>query len=320
MDLARLRTLRELAVRGTMAAVAEALLVSPSAVSQQIALLEGEMGTALVERRGRGVVLTLAGARLAEHAGAVIAILEEARTDLAAMRREVAGELRVAAFPSVAASLIPHAIRSASARYPALRISFEELEPAEGLAALRAWQADIAIVDDLTTAGPADGRIELAHLLDDTLHVMLPRGHPLAARPFVGLGDLRGEPFALDNASRDYAAVVVRACREAGFEPVVNGRCEGFEVVRALTAAGCSISVQPGLRATGDDAEIRFRELRPAMTRCISAAYRRGEARHPAVGAFLAALNDVVGAARREERLPTPGPPGPATAPTASGR
>lgn len=105
MDLTRLRTLRELSVRGTMAAVAEALGISPSAVSQQIALLEAELGIALVERRGRGVHLTPAGARLVLHAETVIGVIEEARTDIAELKRTVAGELRVSAFPSVAAAL-----------------------------------------------------------------------------------------------------------------------------------------------------------------------------------------------------------------------
>src|ERR1700741_2116263 len=147
MELGRLRTLRELSIRKTMAGVAEALLISPSAVSQQLAQLEGEVGVQLVERRGRGVRLTPAGVQLAAHAEQVIRILEGAKAEIAELKRVVAGELRVAAFPSVAAALIPQTISTLETDHPQLSILFEELEPAEGLAALRAWQTDAAIID-----------------------------------------------------------------------------------------------------------------------------------------------------------------------------
>jgi DNA-binding transcriptional LysR family regulator len=276
-----------------MAAVADALLISPSAVSQKIALLEAEVGIELVERRGRGVTLTPAGERLAHHAGGVIAILEEARTDLAELKRIVAGELRVAAFPSVAASLMPATIMLVAARYPALQISFVELEPADGLAALRAWQTDIAIVDDLTTLGSATSGIELIELLEDRLYVLMSRANKLSERPYLALRDLRREKFALDNSAHDYSAVIIRLCREAGFEPIINGMCHGFEVVRALSVAGCSISIQPGLRVFDGPGEVCVREIRPALTRQISAAYRAGELRNPAVKVFMTELKAV---------------------------
>jgi DNA-binding transcriptional LysR family regulator len=286
-----------------MASVANALLISPSAVSQKIALLEAEVGIELVERRGRGVSLTPAGERLAHHASSVIAILEEARTDLAELKRIVAGDLRVAAFPSVAASLIPTAIMSAAAKYPALRTSFVELEPADGFAALRAWQTDIAIVDDLTTVGVPTSGIELAYLLSDRLYVLMSRANPLSERPHLALADLREEKFALDNSAHDYSAVIVRLCGEAGFEPMVNGMCHGFEVVRALSVAGCSISIQPGLRVFDGPGDVCVREIRPAITRRISAAYRAGELRNPAVKAFMTELK-AVAETSRENRQP----------------
>lgn len=281
-----------------MASVANALLISPSAVSQQISLLEAEAGVELVERRGRGVALTPAGARLAEHAGRVVGILEEARTDLAELKRVVAGELRVAAFPSVAASLIPRTMMALQARYPALRTTFEELEPAEGLAALRAWQTDVAIVDDLTTTSvlASDG-IVTVHLLDDALFVLMSATNPLSDRPFVTYADLRDERWALDTTSNDYSAVIVQSCREAGFEPVINGNCHGFEVVRALVAAGCSISVQPGLRVRDNAGGLCVKEIRPAVVRRISVAYRRGEMRNPGVKVLVDELRVGVGGA-----------------------
>jgi DNA-binding transcriptional LysR family regulator len=294
MDFARLRTLRELSLRKTMAAVAEALLISPSAVSQQIAQLEDETGIELVERRGRGVRLTPAGQRLVDHAGRVIGILEAAKTDLAELKRTVAGELRVSAFPSAAASLIPPTIRAMAARFPDLAVIFEELEPDDSLAALRAWQTDVAIVDDLTTsAGLSEVQVEMLHLLDDHLYVMLPPDHPMAELPHVTLSDLAAERWVLDTTSATYADVIVGACRNAGFNPVINARCHSFEVVRAMVEAGCSVSINPGLRGRDYIGALRLKEIRPVITRRLFVAFRTGERRNPAVAEFVGELQAV---------------------------
>ncbi len=297
MDLSRLRTLRELSLRKTMASVATAVHISPSAVSQQIALLEQEAGVELIERRGRGVRLTPAGARLVEHASKVIGILEEAKTDLAELKRTVAGELRVAAFPSVAASLIPRTMKAMAQRFPDLNTTFEELEPMGSLAALRAWQTDVAIVDDLTTASEiSEAAVETLHLLDDSLFLLVPNDHYLAGQPYVSLADLSGEKWALDTGSSDYSGVIIGACRSAGFEPMVNGHCHGFEVVRALIETGCSISIIPGLRGRDYLGNLCLKEIRPAISRKIFVSYRRGEKRNPAIAGFIQELQAVVGA------------------------
>ncbi|WP_189052454.1 LysR family transcriptional regulator [Aliidongia dinghuensis] len=296
MDFGRLRTLRELSLRKTMSSVAEALLISPSAVSQQIALLEDEVGISLVERRGRGVRLTPAGERLVEHAGKVIGIIEEAKTDLAELKRTVAGELRVSAFPSVAASLIPRTMKALADRFPDLVTTFDELEPMDSLAALRAWRIDVAIVDDLSTAsGFPEGTVEMHHLLDDSLFVLLPLDHRFSGDDTVSLGELSGEKWALDTSSSTYTGVIVGACRDAGFDPTINGHCHGFEVVRALIAAGCSISIIPGLRGRDYIGDLCMKEIRPRIVRGIFLAYRRGEKRNPAIAAFISELEKVVG-------------------------
>jgi DNA-binding transcriptional LysR family regulator len=249
MDIARLRTLRELSLRQTMAAVAEALRISPSAVSQQIALLESEAGLRLIERRGRRVRLTQAGQRLVAHAERVIAVLEDAKTELAELKQAVTGELRVAAFSSVAAALIPQAMKALERRHPQLTIVLEEMEPVDSLAALRAWQADVALVDDLTVpASVAEPNIERIPILDDLLYAVLPNAHPLAARAKVAIADLRDERWAMDTAFNTYSDVIIRACQAAGFDPVVNGKCGGFEVVQPLIEQGCSVAILPGLR------------------------------------------------------------------------
>jgi DNA-binding transcriptional LysR family regulator len=291
MDLARLRALRELSVRKTMAAVAEVLLISPSAVSQQLALLEDEVGIALIERRGRGVSLTLAGQMLVERAERIIVELESARADIAELKQVIGGELRVAAFPSVAAAMIPATIRELMRLHPHLTIQFDEMEPAESLPALRSWQTDVAIIDDLNVApGALDPNVETIPLAEDVFNVMVSRDHPLGQRPTVMLQDLKDERWAIDTASSAYTRMLTEACQAAGFTPQIVARCKGFEVTIALIRQGCGIAMLPGLRASYDLEDVWVCKVVPEIRRKISLAFRRGEKRSPALQAFIAQI------------------------------
>lgn len=308
VDFSRLRTFRELAKRGTMAAVAEALHVSPSAVSQQITQLEGEVGLPLTERRGRGVSLTPAGERLAVQAEKIFALIEETRTDLAAMQAEVAGELRIAAFPSVAVSLVPGVMRDLSIVHPRLQVTLDVMEPDVALSALRSWQVDAAVIDSFAApSGSAADSVDTTHVFDDELYAVLPDDHPLCARDTLTLGDIAGESWALDTASSAYFSAIMAECKRQGFEPVVNGYCNGFEVVTAMIEAGISISVMPGLLVRSFPGNFRFRRIEPRIGRSIGVAVRRGEGRKPAIAALLSALTSAgaVRAARGDLRHPS---------------
>lgn len=295
LDIARLRTLRELAGRHTMAAVADALFLTPSAVSQQIAQLEEEAGVALVERQGRGVRLTPAGELLVAHADRVFAELDRAKAEIAAIRQEISGTLRVAAFPTVGSWLLPAAIQLSKQRHPYLRVVLEEMEPAEGLAAVRARRCDMAFVDDLSAAAAAgETGTEKVPLIDDALYVLLPGNHSLAGKPVLSLQELQDEEWALDSARSGFADFVVGLCRRAGYEPRVNAHCRGFEILAAMVAEGCSIAIVAGLRLRYPVRGVTAVKLRPQIKRRISAAYRIGEREHPAIRAFLDALNDTV--------------------------
>ncbi|WP_072392465.1 LysR family transcriptional regulator [Hyphomicrobium sp. CS1BSMeth3] len=287
MDFVRLRTLRELSLRTTMAAVADALHLSPSAVSQQIAQLEDELQVELVERRGRGVLLTAAGKRLVAHVERITAVIEEAKTEMAQMRSVVAGELRVAAFPSVATVSIPKTIQLLERQHPHLVVVFSELEPIDGLAALRSWQVDLAVIDDLTLRGvlPVAG-IETQKLGIDQLLVMLPKTHRLARKKSVSLVDLKDERWALD-ARGTYSDTIVEACMKAGFRPMINGNCNGFPAIAAMVASGCSVSVMPGLRVLSNRGDFRVAKLDPPIVRTIQVAYHEGAQRSPAISAFI---------------------------------
>ena len=291
MDVSRLRALRELSVRSTMAAVAEALNVSPSAVSQQISLLEAEAGITLVKRRGRGVVLTAAGLRLVERADRILQELEAARIDVAELQSELSGELRVAAFPSIAAALLPKVLHQLSRQHPHLTVQFTEMEPAESLAALRSWQTDVAIIDDLNVPlGMLDANTITTPLTQDVFNIMVSKDHPLAEQPTVTMDRLRGEWWAIDTASETYVRMLNEACRAAGFAPKIVARCKGFEVTIAMIREGYGISMLPGLRSSHDLEDVWVCKLMPEIRRRISLAHRIGEHRDPAIKTFAAAI------------------------------
>ncbi|GAB3628007.1 LysR family transcriptional regulator [Pandoraea terrae] len=291
MDLARLKILRELSRCGTMAAAGEALSLSPSAISQQIAQLELEAGVSLTERRGRGVILTPAGEALVGYAERVMVVLDEAKSEMAQLKREIAGDLRVAAFPSIASVVIPQTITALRQVFPRLHVILDEMEPMDGLAALRSWRADVALIDDLSILleGKQAG-ISRVPLAEDVLYALLPDHHPLARRHSISVTDLKHESWALDSTSSAFGDFIMNLCRRTGFEPELNASCKGFEMVAAMVSAGCSVSVAPGLRLTKKIIGVRAVKLRPEARRKISVAYRSGEKEHPAVKVFLEEL------------------------------
>lgn len=291
MDLARLRTLRELANRGTMAAAAEALHLTPSAVSQQLSQLEEEAGVALTQRRGRGVTLTHAGEVLVAHVERMMAVLNEARADLAHIRQDISGSLRVAAFASAAATLLPSVIQALRERYPQLQITLVEMEPAAGLAGLGSWDVDLSIVDDLSLRlARLEQSVEQVMLLEDELRVAMTRDHPLSGKESITLAELKDESWALDSASSFYGEFVLDLCKRAGFAPHVNAECHGSEIIGAMVSSGCSISIIPALRLAQMPPNLVSVSLRPQVKRRILCAFRRGDKRHPAIQVLLKEL------------------------------
>src|ERR671930_373938 len=197
LDVRRMRVLREVAARGSFSAAAESLDYTHSAISQQIAALEREAGTVLVERSARGIRLTDAGRALVEHADVILARLSDAEAELEAIAGLRGGRLRLAAFPSAGASIMPEAIARYRQRHPAVELTLEPAEPGPAVAKLRAGEVDIAL--DITAAfrpEPNDG-VDRVHLLDDPMYVALPQGHPAAGKRNLKLEDLAEESWIL---------------------------------------------------------------------------------------------------------------------------
>lgn len=212
LDLRRLRLLRELAHRGTITAVAEALTYTPSAVSQQLTALEREAGVPLLERTGRSVTLTPAALRLVEHTETILATLAQATAELATARTELTGTLRIGAFPTAVRTVLSPALVTLSREHPHLELLVTELDPAAAPAALRADLLDIALVQeyDYVPVDPEPG-LDTEPLLEETIHLAALVAEPLAAQRDSSW--IAGTPGTLCHA------MTVRACRAAGFTP-----------------------------------------------------------------------------------------------------
>src|SRR4051795_1955695 len=296
LDLRRLRLLRELSARGTIGAVADALSYSPSAVSQQLAALEKEAGVKLLERAGRNVRLTAAAQTLVGHADALLARVEEAEADLAAMAGRVTGTVRIATFQSAGLFLLAPALKRLTAAHPALQAEVEDAEPETTLPSLALGALDLVLGDDypLVPRRP-DSRVDVEVLLHEQFRIVLPAEHPLArdGGP-VPLAALRDEPWAAGKADGDYAALTVRVCRTmGGFEPEIRHRSNDLMILLALVAAGQAVTLLPDLVGPESNPAVAVRDLAEGpVERTVFSAIRRSSTRRPALLALRAALKE----------------------------
>jgi DNA-binding transcriptional LysR family regulator len=294
LNVSRLRVLRELAHRGSITAVAEALWLTPSAVSQQLAALERETRVQLVERAGRGVRLTAAGRVLAQHSERVFEALDEASSALRALQSEPSGRLRVASFPSVVRVVLPQVIARLRERFPELRVEVEDLEGEQSLEAIRLGHVDVAIIDDLTwTASRRRDGLRRTELFGTPLVVAFARGGPWTDRSEVAWSELRHVPQVAEHRSSVFARSVEEECSRAGFEPQVHARVHDAGAMLALVEGGDMVAVLPELAVLGQPHSIVWRPLAPIVERRLIAATRVGQDQLPAVRELLEELGNV---------------------------
>jgi molybdate transport repressor ModE-like protein len=248
LDVKRLRILREVAAHGSFSAAAEALYLSQSAVSQQIATLEREVGMKLLERTREGTRPTDAGRVLVDHADAAIARLEEAERELAAIAGLEGGEVRIASFPSASATLLTMAVSDFVELHPKVRLSVTEAEPEESMPRLRAGDVDLALTFDYPAVPTEEERdVERSLLLTESMHVALPKNHPLADQPKVRMADLAEEVWLSGDCPSSCGEMVLRACRDAGFDPRVGFESDDYHVLQGFVAAGLGVTLLPDL-------------------------------------------------------------------------
>src|ERR671918_3117491 len=202
LDVKRLRILREVAQRGSFSAAADSLYLSQSAVSQQIATLEREVRMKLLDRTREGPKLTEAGRVLVVHAEAAMARLDEAERELAAIAGLEGGEIRLASFPSASATLLTEAVSVFHGRYPKVRLSVAEAEPEESLPRLLRGEFDLALSFDYPSVPtPGERDLERTLVLTESMHLALPKIHPLAERQVVPLAELADEEWLCGSRS-----------------------------------------------------------------------------------------------------------------------
>src|SRR3954471_2666344 len=292
LDVRRMRVLREVARRGSFSAAAESLAYTQSAVSQQIAALEREAGTRLVERNARGVRLTDAGRALVEHTDVILARLADAEAELEAIAGLRGGRLRLAASPSAGATIMPEAIARFRARHPAVELTLEPADPEPALVGLRAGDADLILDITGSFRPPRDDGIERVHLLDDPMYVALPQGHPLAHKRNLKLEELADESWILGTTgSCPDASIFLHSCQLAGFEPHITFNSDDYFAIQGFVAAGVGASFIPDLAliSVRDDIEVRALGVRPPG-RVIWAATMTDSYRSPAKQAMLDVL------------------------------
>jgi DNA-binding transcriptional LysR family regulator len=286
----RLQLLREVARRGTVKAAAAAMSVTPSAVSQQLKILEQEAGVALVEHEGRRLRLTDAGRMLVRHADAITAAIAEAESDLAASRDEVTGTLRVAAFPTAARAILPPLIATLVARHPGLRVTLRDLETDESLTALRMDEVDLAVVDEYDESTRVrEAGLDLLPLMRDPINLALPPDRVTDGGP-LALAALRDDAWIMDTESSSIHQVALRACRRSGFDPNVRSICRDYSVIIALVEAGLGVAMLPGLALRDRPIRATIVAAEPPLERTILAAVKPERRGHPAVAAMLAEL------------------------------
>jgi DNA-binding transcriptional LysR family regulator len=295
IELRRLRALRELADRGTIAAAAQALHVTPSAVSQQLAALEQEVGQALLLPNGRTVRLTAAAEAILAHADAVFSELERMNAALAELAAGERGTVRIGSFATGIRGLIVPAVGWLRERAPDIELRVEESEAPELFHLLARGELDAAISMESDSAPRRDDeRFVRIELMADVLDIALPADHPLAARPSVPLAALAGEPFVAPPRGWSCDDVIRVACATAGFAPAVAHRSADWTVVMALVGAGLGVACVPRLAQDKPPAGVTLRPIAgdPAC-RHLFVACRRGAEKHPALRLVIDALRAV---------------------------
>ncbi|QDQ14764.1 LysR family transcriptional regulator [Streptomyces spectabilis] len=296
IEARRLHILRAVADHGTVTAAAAALYLTPSAVSQQLTALEQETGHRLVDRSARGVRLTPAGEILLAHTNAVLAQLERAEAELAAYSSGAAGTVTLAAFATGIGLVVAPALTRLAETAPGIRVRVQDAEGDASLPMVLDRQVDVAVAVEYRGApGADDARLTRVPLYAEPFDAVLPVTHSLADSGRVPLADLAKDAWIGPFPGNPCHDVVVLACEQAGFQPVMEHTSDDFRAVVALASAGAGVALVPRSALRGMD--VTDVAVRPvdgiAPTRRVFAAVRCGAEDHPLIAPVLTALRDA---------------------------
>jgi DNA-binding transcriptional LysR family regulator len=290
LDVRRLRVLRELKLRGTLAAVATALNQSPSAVSQQLAQLEREVGVELLRRTGRRVMLTPQAEILADHTTAVLERLELAEAELLVSLGSATGTVRLAVFQSAALALLPGVLTILADEHPALRVEVTQREPETALYETWIRDFDLVVAEQYPGhAAPHHPELDRVALTTDALRLAVPPAE-FSDRRITSLEHAATAPWVLEPrgaASRHWAE---QTCRSAGFEPDVRFETADLQAHMRLVESGHAVALMPDLVWTGRGTSAQLIELPSSPHRAIFTAARRASVLNPSILACRDAL------------------------------
>jgi DNA-binding transcriptional LysR family regulator len=293
LSLDRLRVLHAVWTSGSVTGAAGALHVTTSAISQQLARLEREVGERLVERQGRGPRLTDVGTLLAHQAGELLGHVERVEAGLAEYRGAVSGTLTIATFATAARALAPAALGELRARYPDLRASLSEQEPHEAVPAVVRGDVDIAVVQDWAEDPLAvPDTLSRRHLADDRFDVALSAGHPHARRDSVAIAELADEDWIGWTSGQICHDWLLRTLGAHEVRPRIAHTASEHSTQLALVAAGLGTAVIPRLGREPVPG-VRFVPVEPPPARRIFAVWRTSTSARPAIIAALDAFRDA---------------------------
>ena len=282
LDVRRLRLLRELSIRGTLAEVADALQYSPSSVSQQLALLEKEVGVELLRKTGRRVQLTPQAEVLVAHTAQLLETMEQAEADLAASLTTVTGTVRIAVFQSAALALMPETLTRMARAYPEVRIEMIQREPETALHETWARDFDLVIAEQYPGhAAPRYPELDRVKLTTDAIRLAVPASDGGAdIRTIEDTAQLAWVMEPRGAASRHWAE---QACRSAGFEPDVRYETADLQAQIRLIESGNAVALMPDLVWTGRGTTARLLDLPGKPHRTVFTSVRRSSAQRPAI-------------------------------------
>ena len=293
LDVKRLRLLWELRARGTIAAVARALNYTPSAVSQQLTLLEREAGVPLLRKAGRSVELTAAGEALVAETGRLLGALEQAEAAVARSQTTISGDLRVAVFQTAVLTLMPGALRNLRMAYPHLRVEVVQYEPELGLYETWARGFDLVVAEQYPghAAAHFEG-LDRRGLLNDPIQLAVPPASAAdgAFARVHTIDETASLPWVMEPhpaASRHWAE---QACRSAGFEPDVRYETADLQAHIRLIESGNAVALLPWLVHGREQPRVRLIDLPGSPRRTIFTAARTTASAHPPLAAVRDAL------------------------------
>jgi len=305
LDVKRLQVLRAVVTSGTVTAAAAHLGYTPSAVSQQVAALEKQAGTALLERVGRGVRPTAAGLLLTEHAALISAAVAQAETALADLRAGRTGRLSVRYFATAGSTLMAPALARLRGEHPGVRVDLALIDPEDPFHEVVQGRADLAVV--VQTRDRLTGGVRLVRLLDDPYAAVLPAAHPLAGKQVINLNELAGEQWVGSEPPGPCLEPVLDACAAAGFSPDFVIQSEDYATAQGFVAAGLGVGLMPGLGLRNPHPGVVVRRVRnPEPVRVISAVARETSLEQPARRGLLDALRHAATTADRPDEPDAP--------------